>query len=665
MHTPQQRPSPPRRRFSVTPNDAAAGPPYGPTTATPARTPLRTRASWGRSCTRRSSCCSAARSPASCSGTPASRAPRGSSRCRLALALLHLLGPASGRRPGRSGPPGGTLAWLALVVVVWIVLVVLAPSFAWCAVPLFYTGLRTLPPARGARARRRPDRVRGRRAAAARRAASTRTCSSPRPPSPPSPPPCSSTWNGSTARQRALIDDLIRTRRELAASERREGTLAERQRLSMEIHDTPRPGPLQPADAAPGGRPGRGTPTRTRPAPTSARAASVAEHNLAEARRFVHDLAPADLARRRRPRGGAARLAARESERRTSPCASTSTTTAASPPLPDRVQSALLRIAQGALANVREHAAADHRRPDPHPPRRPGRPGRHRRRPRLRPRRAAGSPTPAAGARGHGLPAMRARLRAARRHPHRRVRPRRGHRPVRRRPPGPAPHRPRPRRPCRPRRVRPSASCSATTTPSYAPGCSPCSAAHPASRSSARPAPARRPSRWPRRLAPDVVLMDLQLGAGIDGVEATRRLTAPTPPPAPRSAHVLVLTTYDTDADITRAIEAGATGYLLKAERPDELFAAIHAAAQGRTALSAPVARRVLARMRSPRPTLTDRERDILGQLARGLGNREIARALFISEATVKTHLGRIYDKLGVDTRSGAVSVAKEQRLLP
>ncbi|MFI9629211.1 response regulator [Streptomyces sp. NPDC052042] len=159
------------------------------------------------------------------------------------------------------------------------------------------------------------------------------------------------------------------------------------------------------------------------------------------------------------------------------------------------------------------------------------------------------------------------------------------------------------------------------------------------------------------KLTPDVVLMDLQLGEGIDGVEATRRISA-------TGVHVLVLTTYDTDADITRAIEAGATGYLLKAERPEELFAAIRSAAQGRTTLSPPVASRVMARMRRPGPTLTDRELDILAQLSHGLGNREIARALFISEATVKTHLGRIYDKLGVDTRAGAVAVAKEQRLL-
>lgn len=158
------------------------------------------------------------------------------------------------------------------------------------------------------------------------------------------------------------------------------------------------------------------------------------------------------------------------------------------------------------------------------------------------------------------------------------------------------------------------------------------------------------------KITPDVVLMDL--GEGIDGVEATRRISA-------TGVHVLVLTTYDTDADITRAIGAGATGYLLKAERPEELFAAIRSAAQGRTTLSPPVASRVMARMREPRPAFTDRELDILAQLSQGLGNRNIARALFISEATVKTHLGRIYDKLGVDTRAGAVAMAKEQRLLP
>jgi DNA-binding NarL/FixJ family response regulator len=161
------------------------------------------------------------------------------------------------------------------------------------------------------------------------------------------------------------------------------------------------------------------------------------------------------------------------------------------------------------------------------------------------------------------------------------------------------------------------------------------------------------------RLRPDVVLMDLQLGDGIDGVTATRELTSGAT--APR---VLVLTMFDTDADITRAVEAGATGYLLKAERPEELFAAIRDAAAGRTALSAPVADRLLARLRDPRPSLSEREREILQQLSGGLGNREIARALFISEATVKTHLQRIYGKLGVETRAGAVAVAKERRLV-
>ncbi|MEV7288291.1 response regulator transcription factor [Streptomyces sp. NPDC093252] len=178
-----------------------------------------------------------------------------------------------------------------------------------------------------------------------------------------------------------------------------------------------------------------------------------------------------------------------------------------------------------------------------------------------------------------------------------------------------------------------------------------------------------------RKLRPDVVLMDLQLGPGMDGVETTRRLVAdraphapgapaPHAPHVPHVPHVLVLTTYDTDADITRAIEAGATGYLLKAEGPEELFAAIHAAARGRTALSGPVAGRVMAQLRSPAPALTARERDILTQLSQGLPNREIARALFISEATVKTHLRRIYDKLGVDTRAGAVAAANARRLL-
>ncbi|MFD1150307.1 response regulator [Saccharothrix hoggarensis] len=156
---------------------------------------------------------------------------------------------------------------------------------------------------------------------------------------------------------------------------------------------------------------------------------------------------------------------------------------------------------------------------------------------------------------------------------------------------------------------------------------------------------------------PDVVLMDLRLGAGIDGVEATRRIRALPDPP-----QVVVLTTYDSDADVVRAVEAGATGYLLKDCPPDELAAAVRQAAAGRTVLSPDIAHRLLHR--APAPAITRREVQILDHLARGLSNREIAKALFISEATVKTHLVRIFDKLGVDTRTAAVRTAVELKLI-
>lgn len=321
----------------------------------------------------------------------------------VALAVLYVLGPVlsgPGERPTRR-----RLAWLGLVVVVWMVLVVLAPSFAWCAVPLFYTGLRTLP-ARAAlvlvtvltvfvvaaqlrlAGRFDPNLLLAPPAVAAIAAAVFLHT------------------ERQAARQRALIDDLIRTRRELAASERREGTLAERQRLSMEIHDTLAQGLssqrmlLQAAERVWESDPGK--------ARTHVRgAASVAEHNLAEARRFVHDLAPADLAG-----GGGLEAALRALAVRETGDAFTVRVHvddgARVPPLPDRVQSALLRIAQGALANVREHAGAstaaltltllddevvldvsdDGHGFDP-----------------------AVLPDAPAGMRGHGLPAMHARLR--------------------------------------------------------------------------------------------------------------------------------------------------------------------------------------------------------------------------------------------------------------
>jgi DNA-binding NarL/FixJ family response regulator len=154
---------------------------------------------------------------------------------------------------------------------------------------------------------------------------------------------------------------------------------------------------------------------------------------------------------------------------------------------------------------------------------------------------------------------------------------------------------------------------------------------------------------------PDVVLMDLRLGDGPDGVEATRKVRA-----LPTAPQVLVLTTYETDSDIVRAIDAGATGYVLKACPPDELFQAIRAAARGETALSPRVATRMMRRMRDPGPALTAREIEILELLSRGAGNKEIARSLFITEATVKTHLNHVYGKLGVDTRTAAVSKAVE-----
>ncbi|MGW6378860.1 response regulator [Rhodococcus sp. NPDC055112] len=154
-------------------------------------------------------------------------------------------------------------------------------------------------------------------------------------------------------------------------------------------------------------------------------------------------------------------------------------------------------------------------------------------------------------------------------------------------------------------------------------------------------------------LAPRLVMMDLALGAGIDGVEAIRRIRAACP-----ALPVLVFTTYDTDADVVRAIDAGAIGYLLKDSAPQEIFAAIRGAVAGQSVLSPPVASRLLQQMRRPDEALTAREAELLTLLAEGLTNKELGRRLFISEATVKTHLAHIYAKLGVDTRAAAVSVA-------
>ncbi|TDC63281.1 response regulator transcription factor [Actinomadura sp. GC306] len=162
------------------------------------------------------------------------------------------------------------------------------------------------------------------------------------------------------------------------------------------------------------------------------------------------------------------------------------------------------------------------------------------------------------------------------------------------------------------------------------------------------------------RLRPDVVLMDLRMPGG-DGVEAITEIGRRGLP-----CRVLVLTTYDTDTDTIPAIEAGATGYLLKDAPRDDLFAAVRAAAQGRSVLSPAIASRLLSRVREPRSeTLSSRELEVLRLVARGTANREIARELFISEATVKTHLTHIYAKLGVNDRAAAVATAYDKHLLP
>jgi DNA-binding NarL/FixJ family response regulator len=160
----------------------------------------------------------------------------------------------------------------------------------------------------------------------------------------------------------------------------------------------------------------------------------------------------------------------------------------------------------------------------------------------------------------------------------------------------------------------------------------------------------------------DVVLMDLQMGSGMDGVMATEKIKAGeagTPPPP-----VLILTTYDSDADILAAVEAGASGYMLKDAPPGQIRQAVLMAASGHTALAPEVAARLMGRIRNPEPALSAREIQLLQLLSTGLPNRTIARQLFISEATVKTHLVHIYTKLGVDNRTAAISVATQRRII-
>ena len=157
----------------------------------------------------------------------------------------------------------------------------------------------------------------------------------------------------------------------------------------------------------------------------------------------------------------------------------------------------------------------------------------------------------------------------------------------------------------------------------------------------------------------DVVLMDLQFGAGMHGSEATAAITAVRGGP-----RVLVLTTYDSDADILAAVEAGASGYLLKDAPPEELAAAVRTAAAGQSALAPAVAHRLMDRMRMPSEALTKRELEVLQLVGEGLSNQQISKALFLSQATVKSHLVHIFAKLGVDSRTAAVAAATARRLI-
>ncbi|MGW0590211.1 response regulator [Streptosporangium sp. NPDC002607] len=160
-------------------------------------------------------------------------------------------------------------------------------------------------------------------------------------------------------------------------------------------------------------------------------------------------------------------------------------------------------------------------------------------------------------------------------------------------------------------------------------------------------------------LRPDVILMDLRMPGG-DGVSATSRILTERP-----QSRVIVLTTYETDADIVRAVEAGAAGYLLKDTSRADLLAAIRSAARGETVLSPSVATRLVTRMRAPvAEPLSPRETEVLSLVAGGLTNAEIGRALFVSEATVKTHLLRVFGKLGVSGRTAAVTTALDRGLL-
>jgi len=160
-------------------------------------------------------------------------------------------------------------------------------------------------------------------------------------------------------------------------------------------------------------------------------------------------------------------------------------------------------------------------------------------------------------------------------------------------------------------------------------------------------------------LVPDLVLMDLRFGQERTGADATRQIRQVEAAP-----YVLVLTNYDSDGDILGAVEAGASGYLLKDAPPAELLAAVRAAAAGESALAPAVASRLLARMRAPRVSLSSREIEVLRLVADGASNTEVGARLHITDATVKSHLVHVFSKLGVSSRTAAVAAAREIGIL-
>jgi DNA-binding NarL/FixJ family response regulator len=161
-------------------------------------------------------------------------------------------------------------------------------------------------------------------------------------------------------------------------------------------------------------------------------------------------------------------------------------------------------------------------------------------------------------------------------------------------------------------------------------------------------------------LEPNLVLMDLRM-PGLDGDVATERILAANP-----GIRIIVLTTYETDDSILRAIEAGASGYLLKAAPQDEILAGIRSVARGEVALAPSIAALLVRRVKTPPvATLSERETQVLALVAKGQSNPSIARSLFVSEATVKTHLLHVFEKLGVNDRTRAVTLAMELGLLP